>query len=264
MMNRKILILLYCGLLAFYGCKSVKQTESTPDIAASDLTDRVWQLTEANGQPVPEVVNGKIPHIFLNSADATISGNGGCNGMGGQFVVSKNNQIAFKGVFKTMMACPDMEVEDRLHKALQAADNYTLQAGILSLKKGTDETLARFKVASQASLLQGQLVVNYVAGSTTSFEALYPDRKPFILFQSVEKRATGNTSCNNFSATYTPDNSKLTFSPPISTRMACKGDGERLFFEALRKVTAFSVSSDGKTLNLIAGDIAVMRLAKQY
>jgi hypothetical protein len=44
--------------------------------------------------------------------------------------------------------------------------------------------------------------------------------------------------------------------------MFCQGQGENVFMETLKKVNTWSVSND-TTLNLIAGDIAVMRFSKK-
>lgn len=39
--------------------------------------------------------------------------------------------------------------------------------------------------------------------------------------------------------------------------------GENAFLAALKKVNAYAVTDQGKTLNLIAGDIAVVRLVRK-
>ena len=47
------------------------------------------------------------------------------------------------------------------------------------------------------------------------------------------------------------------------TKMFCPGDGESSFMDGLKKVNSYSVSDEGKTLNLIMGDIAIMRFHKK-
>jgi len=44
--------------------------------------------------------------------------------------------------------------------------------------------------------------------------------------------------------------------------MACPGEGETVFVETLKKINSWSVTND-TTLNLIEGDIALMRFTKR-
>ncbi len=111
--------------------------------------------------------------------------------------------------------------------------------------------------------LEGSWELNYISGRRIAFEGLYPDRKPFINFDPAQKRVSGNTSCNSFTGPYTVIGRSITFSESMAmTRMACPGEGEAAFLDMLKKVNAFSLS-DGNTLTLLIGDIAVMRFSKK-
>jgi heat shock protein HslJ len=46
-----------------------------------------------------------------------------------------------------MMACPDMELQDRFMKALEMADNYTIAENVLSLNKARMAPLAKFALS---------------------------------------------------------------------------------------------------------------------
>lgn len=111
--------------------------------------------------------------------------------------------------------------------------------------------------------LDGTWVLNYISGPRIAFEGLYPNKKPQIVFTVADKRVSGNTGCNSFSGPLVIDGSKISFDQPMAmTKMACPGEGEMVFMETLKKVNTYSVSG-GNTLNLIMGDIAVMRFSKK-
>lgn len=111
--------------------------------------------------------------------------------------------------------------------------------------------------------LDGTWTLNYISGPRIAFEGLYPNKKPQIVFNSQDKRVSGNTGCNSFSGPLVVDGNKINFDQPMAlTKMACPGEGEMVFLETLKKVNTWSVS-DGNTLNLIMGDVAVMRFSRK-
>lgn len=116
---------------------------------------------------------------------------------------------------------------------------------------------------SGLSQLNGSWELNYISGPRIAFNGLYPGKKPTINFDIAEKRVSGNSSCNSFSGELVADDTTINFTGPmISTKMACPGEGEATFFEMLKKVNTYSVTSDS-TLNFMMGDIAIMRFAKK-
>jgi len=58
---------------------------------------------------------------------------------------------------------------------------------------------------------------------------------------------------------------KISFKEPIAVtkKMCLDGNGESVYLSTLEKIDSYSVSEDGKTLNFIMGDIAVMRFEKK-
>ncbi|MBL7733841.1 MAG: META domain-containing protein [Chitinophagaceae bacterium] len=244
-------------------CDATKKAPSN-DVNSNPLAGVKWRLTELYGKPVAEKINGKVPFLELQEVDKRYAASGGCNGIGGQFTLSKNGRIKFSQGMSTMMACENMEVETRLRDALIATDNYTINGNTLSLNKARMAPLARFQAVDPPVAdndLNGAWEVDYVSGIRIAFDGLYPDKKPVITFNIADNKASGNSSCNNFSATFTIDGSNIAFNDPMATKMACPGEGEAVFFKTLKTVTRYSV--EGNTLNLIMGDIAVMRLQRK-
>lgn len=261
-------LVLFLGIFFFTACSTFKRTTSPQTgqttMENKPITDRKWKLIELDGKPVADKINGKEPFIQLQKSDSRYSGTGGCNGLGGSFTLADNGRIKFAQGMSTMMACENMEIEHGLNKALVAADNYTLNGNTLSLNKARMAPLARFVEVTNASdshVLNGTWEVDYISGPKIALDGLYPNKKPTITFDLPATKASGNSSCNNYNLTFTIDGQKIKFGMPMSTKMACEGDGEAIFFKTLATVTQYSVSDN--TLNLIMGDIAVIRFTKK-
>jgi heat shock protein HslJ len=116
-----------------------------------------------------------------------------------------------------------------------------------------------------ASKLDGTWELDYISGPRIAFDGLYPNKKPTLVVNTAEKRISGNSSCNNYNGPLVVDGHNISFKGPIaSTKMACLngGNGEAVYFKTLETVTSYDVVGD-TTLNLIMGDIAVMRFKKK-
>ena len=115
------------------------------------------------------------------------------------------------------------------------------------------------------SKLEGTWELNYITGPRITFEGLYPNKKPTINFDIKESRVSGNNSCNSFTGKLVVTGNKIDFNQPMAvTKMMCMdGQGEQVFMSTLPKITSYDVTDDGKTLNFISGDIAMMRFTKK-
>lgn len=115
------------------------------------------------------------------------------------------------------------------------------------------------------SKLEGNWELNYFTGLRIAFDGLYPEKKPTINFNSKENLVSGNNSCNSYTGKFSLTGNKINFPEPMtSTRMMClDGQGEKVFMSTLSKIRSYSITDDGKTLNLISGDIVTMRFTKR-
>jgi len=118
------------------------------------------------------------------------------------------------------------------------------------------------EASSDLSKLGGTWELNYISGPRIAFNGLYPGQKPQMVFNLSDKRISGNSSCNSFSGKLLADDSSINFNEPlVTTKMACPGEGEAVFFETLKKVNKYTITGD-TTLNFMMGDIAIMRFRK--
>ena len=127
----------------------------------------------------------------------------------------------------------------------------------------TDENTTATK-ENNLSGLDGIWELNYISGTKIAFEGLYPDKKPFLSFNTKDGRVSGNSGCNSFTGSMSVSNSYLHFDDSMAmTKMFCPGNGESNFLDGLKKINGYSISDEGKTLNLLSGDVAIMRFEKK-
>src|SRR5690606_34969529 len=122
-MRFRNIVVLMMTVLALASCSTLKKNSDKQDSSnTSAIIGKKWQLIEIGGKAVASQVNGKVP--FLKLEEKRYSASGGCNGIGGELTFSANGKIKFAQGMSTMMACPDMSIEQALSKALITADNY--------------------------------------------------------------------------------------------------------------------------------------------
>ncbi|WP_433832494.1 META domain-containing protein [Flavobacterium anhuiense] len=116
------------------------------------------------------------------------------------------------------------------------------------------------------SKLDGNWELNYISGPQIAFEGLYPNKKPNIKFNTKENQVSGNASCNSYTGKLVVEGNKIDFTQPMAvTKMMCLDglQGEQTYLNTLQKITSYDITDDGKTLNFISGDIAMMRFTKK-
>ena len=97
-----------------------------------------WNVVEVKGE---KILKEGLPYMEFDMAQNKLHGNAGCNIINGGFQVDKVNpmSISFPQVISTMMACPDMEVESRVLKALNSAQSFgKLSGGGMGLYDAND------------------------------------------------------------------------------------------------------------------------------
>ncbi len=112
--------------------------------AEPSLSGTHWLLTELNGQPA---VPDRQP--TLNFEEKQVSGNGSCNGFGGDYTVS-GDQLTFGPIMSTMMACVEngiMDQESAYFDALGKVARYNIENETLILLSADGTVLARFTPA---------------------------------------------------------------------------------------------------------------------
>jgi len=108
------------------------------------LENNRWELVELMGNEISVNDNQKTPFIVFDVETARFSGNAGCNNFFGGYELMEGSRIKMGNAASTMMACPDMSIEDQFLKVLGQVDNYNVSDSTLSLNRARMAPLARF------------------------------------------------------------------------------------------------------------------------
>ena len=108
---------------------------------------RRWRLVELGGAPVDADALREVPFFELDPEEGRVHGHGSCNVFNGAYAIKSGQRITFgPNLAMTMMACPEMTVEDRFTDVLTTADNYSVgEDGSLTLNRARMAPLARFE-----------------------------------------------------------------------------------------------------------------------
>lgn len=139
-MNKRLLTALAAGILAAACAAGPDQPVPAP------LLETYWRAIELDGQPVKPGAARREAHMILSAARNSVSGFAGCNTFRGIYE-RKDNELRFKGLATTLMACPsnEGELEKRFLTAVQASDTQRISGNVLELRDDKDRLRARFE-----------------------------------------------------------------------------------------------------------------------
>ena len=145
-MKTAILILIvYSQFMLSCNSGSKSSKLATPAKPNAPLIETYWKLTEVMGEKVPPAKPGtREMHLVLKKTDNRLNAFAGCNTLSGTYELGEGYQLHFLNVISTLMACPNMTIEESMKKALGMTDNYSILGDSLSLNKARMAPLARF------------------------------------------------------------------------------------------------------------------------
>ena len=145
---------LFVVLVLFTSCKCLKGqatsvdgkeiTKSEAEMVNSSLKDIKWKLVKLMGKDVSD----KNAYILFSSEENKVYGNASCNNFNGSYELNVGNQIKISKIAATLMACPDMKVENEFMEILGKVDDYSINGKSLTLNKAKMAPMAVF-VASE-------------------------------------------------------------------------------------------------------------------
>ena len=251
-MNKKSIFALMSAVVLMSSCKTVK----TPAL------DGEWSVTAVEGKAVEAE---QLPYVGFDSEKSLVYGNAGCNLISGTYSVKGNTgKIELGNVASTMMACPNMELEQSVLKALNGVERI----------KATDADHLVLQDAKKNTLLQLEkrfriVPLEDIAGEwriLTVFGEKMPamDETPAVNFDIEAKRIAAYAGCNRLSAGFMPGETHgLTVGNVMSTRMACPDmTTEQNVTNALEQVKSYGMALNGNLLLFSAGGQQVMELMR--
>jgi heat shock protein HslJ len=109
-----------------------------------ELVGTRWALVRLGGQSVNIPEGAQEPFLTLQSADSRAVGYGGCNRFTGGYELS-GQDLRFKHMASTRMACPDMQTESAFMKTLEATARWQISGSQLDLFGADGALVASFE-----------------------------------------------------------------------------------------------------------------------
>jgi len=219
------------------------------------ITDGEWQLISYGDPQAPMMVaTHSLVTLLLNEEEGQVGGSTGCNRYGGGYTLD-GQALTFSAMFMTEMACVDsslMAQERAFLDALGAVNRYEIVDGQLILYYGEGQQLV-FEAVINVIGTQWQLEA-FVTGDAAS--SLIVDTS--ITLELREDGGAGGRACNTYRTTYTMEDTRITFGPINSTRMACQQDimaQETAYLRALESATGYEIVGDQLVITHAEGQL---------
>lgn len=114
--------------------------------------------------------------------------------------------------------------------------------------------------SNEEALYEHSWELEYISGPRIAFDALFPEKKPFLTFDKDSGKVTGSDSCNGYMTDFELTENSIVFGEPSPTTMMFCGGSERHFLGMMKKIDGYSF--EGGKLNLLVGEIPMMRFKK--
>lgn len=230
-------------------------TESAEPTAEATSPEGSWTLVTMNGKAPLEGTA-----LTLDLKDGNIRGNAGCNSFGGTFAV-EGSTLKYTDLGITEMACPGqgiLEQESAYFSAISKATNFavtqdgtlTLSGDGVSLEYSATVLEPITGVPLEGTAWKGNTFFN---GETAS--SLVANTE--ISLNLTEGVASGNTTCNSFTGSYTlSGDNQIAINVQSVTERAC-GDPaaqqqEADYIALLKDVKTYTL--EGRSLTLTTAD----------
>ena len=261
----KYLLILFMATLALAAC-SAQGTEQTQPTEPSQNTQQPpasligpWKLTAygPKGAPTPAVEAAAAGLTF--NEDGTVSGNSGCNGLGGDYSV-EGDKIIFGEFVSTLMACdaPIMEQEDAAHKVLSGTAPYKIEGDTLTITNNdmvlvlTRGEYGSAGPSSPASLIGAWRLTSY--GTVDTVSSALTDVEANLSFKE-DGTVTGTSGCNELGGKFAVEGDQITFQEIVSTLILCDTpimEQEEAMQQVLTETASYEI--EGNTLTLTNND----------
>lgn len=249
---KKIFLFLTLGIL-ITSCATKKEIKED-----QNLLNGTWELAKASfSKDLTKDFKEGLPTItFDNSENLAIYGYDGCNKINTKALLKKEQAIVISPeIVSTMMACSKVKSEE-YRNALINTQSYVLKTNVLILK--SEHTELKFHKVS----LNGNWYLDKIYIGKIKAADLFPYKKPFITIDINQPVFSGNTACNAINGQLLMFQNTMKFNHITSTKMFCDGINEKVFTDALEKVTHYKL--EGTRLILLEKEKKIMELVQQY
>ena len=202
------------------GITLLTSCQVTRHATSSSMIEGEWNITEVNGSAINAHPS---PYIGFNTQENCVYGNSGCNKIAGSFdFKGKNGQIELGQMLSTMMACPNMELEQSILQELNSvecikfSDNEHL-ALCDKNRKPLIQMERRFHTVPLSDI-DGKWRIVSVFGENMPVS----DQTPYVNFDTGNSCISAFAGCNHLSGSIkSGEKNTLIISNAATTMMAC-------------------------------------------
>ncbi|MFL5709357.1 MAG: META domain-containing protein [Chloroflexota bacterium] len=217
--------------------------------AGSGLEGTLWRLTgylgpDGNAVEVPEAISASATF-----ADATVSGNAGCNDYTGGYTVD-GDKLTIGPLASTRKACGPAQsaLETVFLTALGRVATFTASPTELQLKTAEGKVGLSFAATQPAGLSKTRWVATGVNNGKGAVSSVVTGTSLTAIFAEAGTVA-GSGGCNDYSGPYTSTATTIKIGPLAATRMVCNtpagvDEQETLFLTAMQAATTWTISGE--------------------
>jgi heat shock protein HslJ len=116
-----------------------------------DLAGTKWVLTQIENKTDSTVTSAPAQNVptLEFSDDGKISGNGGCNGFGGNYVAGEGSSLKLTEIISTLMACDNTDIETPYFNALNEAESYSIVNDVLQITSSNGTVVLTFAKSAE-------------------------------------------------------------------------------------------------------------------
>lgn len=250
-------------LLILASCSTKKKVVEQPAVIPANIVGE-WRVKAVGDS----ILQGEGDEVMVFENGGRFNADLGCNKIMGEYSYdSTTGEVVFGKVASTLMACPNMEVEDKVKLALTEAARVACNADDnLALVDKTGKVLLELENPENAvlplSYLEGEWRIMRVAAESVPAEM---QETPVLVFDIKAMKLGGSTGCNNLMASLKSDgnNGKLSVSSVATTRMACGNMAfETAVVRSLERVKGFRLSDTSRVLLTDANGMTLMEIMR--
>ncbi|MFC4853529.1 META domain-containing protein [Actinophytocola glycyrrhizae] len=245
-------------LLVLAGCGGRPAAQEPPLSQQPDpLRGRAFvamAVTE-DGKPKQLAPDTELSVQFTD--DGRLMARAGCNTMQGQVDTTGGTLTVDGGLSMTEMGCdaPRHEQDEFVAGVLGADPKWELTDGRLTIRTGTTV----FDMAEKDETTRDLTGTTWVLDTQLDGEVAssMPAGAPEVTLVFDGEKVVADTHCNGYTAEYTIAGDTITFTPGMSTLMACAPEimrGEQAVADALRGEVTYELTADRLTFTHPSGE----------
>ena len=121
----------------------------TKKMTDTQLEDQKWILTHLMGQEVVRAAGNTDATILFDSKEERAAGNSSCNQYNCTYELLPDHRIKIYPCMVSLMACENMDTENRYNQMLPKVDRYTVIDTLLSFQDAENIIIAQYRLAEE-------------------------------------------------------------------------------------------------------------------